>query len=66
MIVFKCLNCRTRVVNLDNERPRSCAKCHSGPAWMYPIANDSGPLGWTDAAHSSSTARWTPDRLEDQ
>lgn len=63
MIVFKCLMCKTQVVNLYNEMPRSCKQCHSGPAWLMAIADDNGPLpgSWTDAKMSASTARWIPD-----
>lgn len=63
MIVYKCLNCKTQVVNLEDKTPRSCQKCLSGSLWMLAVADANGPLpcNWTDAAQSTSTARWTPD-----
>lgn len=63
MIVFKCLNCQTQVVNLQNEIPDRCQRCGSGSLWMFPLADDNGPLpgSWTDAKMSTSVARWIPD-----
>jgi hypothetical protein len=68
MILFQCLNCLTRVVNLQNEQPRSCKKCLSGSCWMFAIANDAGPVPdfCTDGDMATNRARWTPDRIEER